>query len=102
MDANSSTHQPEWIVEWADEDPEDPRQFSTVRKVWISFLLFMFALVASAFGGSIVAPATDDIANDFHISREVAVLSVTLFLLGNVFGSWAWVRTPLPRSVLVR
>lgn len=67
-------------VGWeGDNDQENPRNWSTGYKTWITFQLGMLALAASM-GSSIIAPAEDDIAQYVGVSREVTVLSISLYM----------------------
>lgn len=68
------------LVDWVDEnDPENPRNWSTAYKSWITFQLGMLALAASL-GSSIIAPADATIAAYVGVSTEVAVLNISLFM----------------------
>lgn len=67
------------IVGWDENDKENPRNWSTGYKSWITFQLGMLALAASL-GSSIIAPAENAIADDVGVSSEVAVLSVSLYM----------------------
>lgn len=58
------------IVKWDVDDPENPRNWKTLYKVWITFLLGMLALSASI-GSSIISPAEDVIAEYTGVSHEV-------------------------------
>ena len=78
-----------FLVAWAEDDKENPRNWSTAYKSWITFQLGMLALAASL-GSSIISPAEDTIAKYVGISTEVAVLSVSLYILGFAFGPLCW------------
>ena len=68
------------IVDWeGDNDPENPRNWSTEYKGWITVQLGFLALSASL-GSSIISPAEDAIAEYVGVSSEVAVLSVSLYM----------------------
>jgi hypothetical protein len=60
-------------------DKENPRNWSTPYKAWITFQLSMLALAASM-GSSIIAPANKEIARYVGVSSEVAVLTVSLYV----------------------
>lgn len=78
------------IVGWdGDRDLENPRNWSPVYKVWITFQLGMLALAASL-GSSIIAPAKNAIAKYVGVSREVTVLSISLYIIGFAFGPLCW------------
>ena len=78
-----------YLVDWEPNDQENPRNWSTPYKSWITFQLGMLALSASM-GSSIISPAEDAIRSYTHISSEVAVLPISLYILGFAFGPLLW------------
>lgn len=76
-------------VDWEPNDKENPRNWSTSYKSWITFQLGMLALSASL-GSSIISPAEDAIMAYTHISSEVAVLPISFYILGFAFGPLLW------------
>lgn len=75
----SSANDP-FLVGWdSDTDEENPRNWSTGYKIWITFVLGMLALAASM-GSSIISPAADQISNYVGVSTEVTVLDVSLYM----------------------
>ena len=78
-----------YLVDWDPEDKENPRNWSTSYKSWVTFQLGMLALSASL-GSSIISPAEDAIMAYTHISPEVAVLPVSFYILGFAFGPLLW------------
>jgi hypothetical protein len=71
------------LVDWdGEDDKENPRNWSTPYKSWITFQLGMLALAASL-GTSIIAPAENAIADYVGVSSEVAVLVVSMNLSVN-------------------
>lgn len=76
-------------VGWDEDEPANPRNFSTLYKAWITFVLGMLALAASL-GSSIIAPAEDDLASWLGVSSEVTVLTISLYVLGFAFGPLIW------------
>jgi hypothetical protein len=67
------------LVDWDDDDKENPRNWSTRYKCWITFQLGMLALAASL-GSSIISPAETAIATYVGVSREVTVLTISLYV----------------------
>lgn len=67
------------LVNWEDNDPENPRNWSTAYKCWITFQLGMLALAASL-GSSIISPAEDAISEYIGVSTEVTVLVISLYM----------------------
>lgn len=69
------------IVDWeGDDDKENPRNWSSGYKSWITVQLGLLALSASL-GSSIIAPGEADIAAYTGVSSEVVVLSISLYML---------------------
>ncbi len=67
------------LVGWEENDQENPRDWSTGYKSWITFQLSMLALAASL-GSSITSPANAVIAEYVGVSSEVGVLSISLYM----------------------
>lgn len=78
-----------YLVDWDEDDQANPRNWSTGYKSWITFQLGMLALAASL-GSSIIAPAENAISAYTGVSHEVAVLSISLYVLGFAFGPLCW------------
>ena len=76
-------------VDWEPNDKENPRNWSTSYKSWITFQLGMLAMSASL-GSSIISPAEDAITAYTRISSEVAVLPISFYILGFAFGPLLW------------
>lgn len=70
---------PEFLVKWDTGDPENPYNWSTLYKTWVTFELSMLALAASV-TSSMIAPANHIIAEYIGVSDTVAVLNVSLFV----------------------
>ena len=92
---NGSQHQEpskekdHYLVDWDENDQANPRNWSNGYKSWITFQLGMLALAASL-GSSIIAPAENAISAYTGVSHEVAVLSISLYVLGFAFGPLCW------------
>jgi hypothetical protein len=68
------------IVDWdGPDDKENPRNWTTGYKSWITFQLSMLALAASL-GSSIIAPGETAIAEYTGVSTEVTVLVISLYV----------------------
>jgi len=78
-----------FLVEWEPQDPQNPRNWPTPYKAWITFQLGMLALAASL-GSSIICPAEPAIAAYLGLSEEVAVLVISLYILGFAVGPIFW------------
>jgi MFS family permease len=78
-----------FLVRWEENDPEDPYNWSTNRKSWITLQLGMLAFAASL-ASSIISPAQKSIVQYTGVSEELAVLDISLYILGFVFGPCVW------------
>lgn len=79
----------DFVVKFADGDPANPRNWTTLRKGLITFLLGMLAFSGSL-GSSIIAPANSAIAREFNASNEVVTLTIALYVLGFALGPSCW------------
>lgn len=68
------------VVDWdGDDDKENPRNWSSGYKSWITVQLGLLALSASL-GSSIIAPGEADISEYIGVSSEVTVLVISLYM----------------------
>jgi predicted MFS family arabinose efflux permease len=78
-----------FLAKWAPNDPENPYNWTTKKKSWITFQLGMLAFAASL-GSSIIAPAEPAINLYTGVSEEVSVLTISLYIVGFIFGPLLW------------
>lgn len=78
-----------FLAKFGPNDPENPRDWSTAYKSFVTFQLGMLALAASL-GSSIISPAEPKIAKYIGVSDEVAILVISLFVIGFAVGPIAW------------
>jgi hypothetical protein len=94
--AGSGTESDPYIVRWLDRDPRNPINFPTQWKVMITlstaFATLMVSLSSSAYVGSI-----QGVIEEFHVSKTVATLGLSLFVLGFSVGPLVW--APLSEQV---
>ncbi|KAK9480684.1 major facilitator superfamily domain-containing protein [Lipomyces japonicus] len=69
------------IVTFKPGDPEDPKNWSTAYK-WYCTLCVAMLCFGVAFGSSIVTGDIEGVMEQFHVSQEVVILTVTLFVVG--------------------
>jgi DHA1 family multidrug resistance protein-like MFS transporter len=80
----------EYVVEFTDaNDPLHPQNWSFGRKVTISVVL-AYTTFVSTFASAIYSSAVGAISANFHISTEVGILGVTLYVLGFASGPTVW------------
>jgi MFS family permease len=63
------------------DDPENPKNWSKFKKWWCTLMIASVCFTV-AFCSSVITADIEDVAREFHVSEEVALLSVTLFVLG--------------------
>ncbi|CAG8163864.1 unnamed protein product [Penicillium salamii] len=74
------------IVDWSGpNDPENPQNFPRWRKWTITIMLGLMTICVT-FASSVFSTATKVTGKKFHVSSEVMVLAVSLFVLGFAFG----------------
>ncbi|KAL8927791.1 MAG: hypothetical protein Q9208_002207 [Pyrenodesmia sp. 3 TL-2023] len=80
----------EYVVEFdGPDDPLHPQNWPIKRKIAIAVMLGYTTLVA-AFGSSIYSAATQVVGAYFHVSTEVGLLGLSLYVLGFATGPILW------------
>ena len=87
--AGSGTDLDPYVVEFIPDDPRNPMGFSQLKK-WSITLLVAFATLAVSFVSSAYVGGINQLMQEFHIGTEVAVLGVSLFVLGFAIGPLMW------------
>lgn len=82
----SSAHQPATRTvtaqDWSGpDDPENPHNWSLLKRCLHIFPIAFLSFAVTA-GSSMITPSTSEIAEAFGVSRTVAILSLSLFVLG--------------------
>lgn len=77
-------------------DPENPQNWSPILKWFYTFLLSLLVICA-AYGSSCLAGGLPTITEQFHVGDEVAILSVSLMVLGFAVGPLLW--APLSEQI---
>ncbi|KAF9459570.1 MFS general substrate transporter [Collybia nuda] len=83
--AGSGTLEAPYIVDWDHNDPEDPYNWSKARKWLITSQLALCTWTVS-FGSSSYTGGMQDTMRDLHISDDVAILGISLYVLGFALG----------------
>ncbi|KAL6885750.1 MFS general substrate transporter [Trichoderma evansii] len=78
-----------YIIDFLQNDSQDPLNMPMARKWTITALQAMSALVVT-FASSIYASSIFDIKRHFDVSEEVATLGLALFVLGFALGPLIW------------
>ncbi|KAJ5936563.1 hypothetical protein N7466_003013 [Penicillium verhagenii] len=80
----------QFVVEFTDSnDSLHPQNWSLGRKITISVIL-AYTTFTSSFASAIYSSAATAVSKNFHISTEVAILGVTLYVLGFASGPTVW------------
>ncbi|OAL32814.1 hypothetical protein AYO20_07771 [Fonsecaea nubica] len=66
-------------------DKENPRNFNVARK-WIIVLITSVASLCVTFTSSVYTTTYGQLMKEFHCSREIATLGLSLFVVGLAFG----------------
>ena len=85
----SGTEDDPYIVEWIPNDPRNPMLYSNGIK-WSYTICVAFATFGVSLGSSCYAGGIQEVLTDFHISKEVGTLGVSLYVLGFALGPLIW------------
>ena len=77
----SGTAEDPFAVEFLPNDPRDPMNFSMFKK-WSITLLVASVTLAVAFDSSAYSGGVAQIVEDLHCSEEIAILGISLYVLG--------------------
>lgn len=69
------------IVTFLDNDPENPQNWSFVKKCWVTTQLCLLTL-SIYIGSAIYTSGVEGVVERFHVGHVTAVLGLTLFVLG--------------------
>jgi MFS family permease len=76
-------------VEFIENDTRDPMKFSSSRK-WLITLVQAGATLSVSFGSSAFSGGIGSLVEDMGVSTEVAILTVSLYVLGFAIGPLLW------------
>jgi hypothetical protein len=77
----SRTESKKTYVDFVHNDPENPLNFSTAKKWFITGLAVMITILVAAAAGA-YAPAMPNLIEEFGCSSEIATLGISLYPLG--------------------
>ena len=80
--SNAIVHARDWN---GADDPDNPRNFSLIRRTTSTFAVTFLALV-STFGASVYSAGITSVITEFNVSEEVAILPLSLYTLGLALG----------------
>lgn len=81
---------PDHVVDFdGEDDPYRPMNW-TFKKKAITTFLYGLTTMGTTLSSSIFSPATQQVADEFHVGTEVGVLGTALFLFGMGLGPLIW------------
>ena len=69
------------LVTWKVNDPENPKNWSKAFKWWCTMCVALTCFVV-AFNSAVITADIGGVGEEFGVSRTVALLSITLFVVG--------------------
>lgn len=77
------------LVTFKIDDPENPKNWSKLRK-WYCTMCVAFTCFVVAFNSSVITADLEGVSEEFHVSGEVSLLTITLFVVGFGVGPMAF------------
>jgi multidrug resistance protein len=77
------------LITWKIDDPENPKNWSKAYKWWCTMCVALTCFVV-AFNSAVITADIEGVAKEFHVSEEVALLTITLFVVGFGIGPMAF------------
>ena len=85
----AGTEEDPHIVEWVPQDPYNPMLYPRPMK-WMITAVVSFAALAIAFASTAYSGSIPQIIEQFHISDELSIAGISLFVLGFAIGPLFW------------
>ena len=87
------------LVDWTENDQENPRNWSTPKKFFVTFEICL--LTTSVYiGSAIYSAGIQGVTQQFGVGETAALLGLTLFVAGYALGPMIWVRFSFPSAYL--
>lgn len=83
---NARDEERAFLVSFPPGDRDDPKNWNSYFKAWITLVFGALAFAGSA-GTSIIVPAEGVLSEYLHVSTEVTVLLLSLYVLGTAICS---------------
>ncbi|KAK7528133.1 major facilitator superfamily domain-containing protein [Phyllosticta citriasiana] len=87
--SGSGTDEDPFIVTWIQNDPRNPMQWSQTLR-WLVCISVAISTLAVAFVSSAYSGGVQEMMMDLGVGKEVAILGVSLFVLGFAIGPLVW------------
>lgn len=81
----AGTREDPFVVDWDPADPQDPYNWSNLRK-WLVTSCVSLSTFAVSFGSSSYSGGLKYTVRNLHVSDESAVLGISLYVLGFALG----------------
>lgn len=69
------------LVTFKENDPQNPKNWSKAYKWWCTMCIAAVTF-SVAFASAVITPGIGEVSAEFGVSEEVALLSITLFVIG--------------------
>ncbi|KAL8338364.1 hypothetical protein RB598_006975 [Gaeumannomyces tritici] len=83
------TEESPFIVDFLPDDPHNAKNYPRWKK-WCFTMLQAFACLAVAFASSAYSGGVVDLIREFHVTPEVTILGISLFVVGFAVGPLLW------------
>ena len=77
------------LVTFKENDPENPKNFSKAYKWWCTMIVALTCF-AVAFNSAVITADLVGVSEEFNVSEEVSLLTITLFVVGFGVGPMAF------------
>ncbi|KAI8938782.1 hypothetical protein NX059_004645 [Plenodomus lindquistii] len=77
------------LVTFKIDDPENPKNWSKAKKWWCTMCVAITCFVV-AFNSSVITADLEGVSEEFGVSEEVSLLTITLFVIGFGVGPMAF------------
>ncbi|KAK3393397.1 major facilitator superfamily domain-containing protein [Podospora didyma] len=81
IDGPNETGRQYKLVTFTENDPENPKNWSKAYKWWCTMVVAVTCFVV-AFCSSVITADIASVAEEFHVSEEAALVSITVFVVG--------------------
>lgn len=87
--AGHGTDESPYLVDFLPNDARNPMTFSKPFK-WLITIIAALSTLAVSFASSAYSGGVSEILKEFHVSSEVVILGVSMFVLGFAVGPLIW------------
>ncbi|KAK4503370.1 hypothetical protein PRZ48_004285 [Zasmidium cellare] len=77
------------LIEYLDNDADHPQNWSISKKCFVTFQICLLAF-SIYIGSAIYSSGLESVTEDFHVSQTVAILGLTLYVVGYGCGPMVW------------